>query len=149
MTTINARQQALLGAIPPDQRQQFMQLLDYLHEKALAPDGTPLAEGSVAQLLNGQTPEVRRALAAVSQFVEDKRYEPYAPKHSESDRFQQLGLDPDAGVTIKAALDSLDVNSRVIDRLGGDDSTRPPEPLTLRDMVAASVEQHEHIGEQS
>lgn len=138
---MNPRQQIILNSLSPPERAQFMDLLDYLNEKATDGKGGYMAEGSVAALLNKQPPRIQAAFKAIDQFAETSRFEPFQPKLSEAERFDELGLDAEAGLTIKAALDTMHVANGLQSRLGTDKDLAT-EPLSMRDHIDAAFDGH-------
>ena len=136
---MNTRQQIILNSLSPPEREQFMDLLAYLNEKATDGKGGYMAEGSVAQLLNKQSPRIQAAFKAIDQFAETPRFEPFQPKLSEAERFDELGLDAESGLTIKAALDTMAVSHGLQSRLGTDKDL-PDTPPTMRDVMASAYD---------
>lgn len=143
---MNARQQIIFDSLSPPEREQFSDLLIYLGEKATDGKGGYMAEGSVAALLNRQSPRIQAAFKAIDQFAETPRFEPFQPKLTEAERFDDLGLDAQAGVTIKSALDTMYVADELQNRMGND-SRLPAEPPTTRDIMSAAYD-HLSQGEQ-
>lgn len=138
---MNARQQIILNSLSPPEREQFMDILYYLNEKATDGKGGYMAEGSVAALLNKQSPRIQAAFKAIDQFAETPRFEPFQEKRSEAERFDELGLDAGAGLTIKAALDTMYVADELQNRMGGDKDL-PAEPPSMKDVMSAAYDHH-------
>jgi hypothetical protein len=132
-----------LEQLNPAEFKQLIDLSDYLGEKANPsnPSGH-LPEGSISNLLNRQSPATRKAFNMLSEIIETPREMPFQPKQSEGEILDSLGFDAASGTAIKAALDTSHVLAETIDRLGGSDGSRPDEPLTRRDIVAAAFDQH-------
>lgn len=127
-----------------DELIEFEQARDYLAEKA---SYTPqqqrqhgFAEGSVGNLLNSLSPNVRKMFKAIDTAMETPRLAPFQPKMSEAEVADALGFDPYAATEIKAALDIQDVASGIQSRMGTDQpDTSPP---TMRDNIAAAFDAH-------
>lgn len=146
MTKINHDGIALLTQhLSADEKQQVQHLTQYLGEKARSPTGA-MAEGSVASLLNQQSPRVRQAFARLNDLAETPRNRPFDQKLSEADHFGMLGLDPDSSTQIKAAIDGQYVASRLQDRLGTDAHNPDTSDLSQREILSAAYDAH--TGEQ-
>jgi hypothetical protein len=121
-------------------QQQLQSVLEYMHERASDPSGY-VGEGGIPALINRQSPAVRKALGQISELMETPRNRPFMEKWSEHQNADAMGLDPQTSVTIKQALDTSDVISGTIDRLGGSDATvLPPEEPSTRDVMSAAFD---------
>lgn len=133
----------LLQGLSPDEVREFIDIVDYLGEKAgpSNPSGH-LPEGSIASLLNKSSPNVRDRLRLLTDTLQTPRSMPFTDKLSEGQVADAFGLDPDAATTTLAALDMGDVIHGVQKKLGGTDADRPQEPLTMRDEIEAAMAAH-------
>lgn len=129
-----------LESLSPDEFKQADDISTYLAERASDPTGR-IPEGSVAKLLNRQPPRIQQAFKGMQQVIATPREMPFQPKLSEAENMAQLGLDPDTGSTVMAALDYADVQQGVMDRMGTD-AGREPEPLNTRDIIGAAIDFH-------
>lgn len=131
-----------IASLNPEEFSQLRDLSDYLGEKAGRgnPSGR-MAEGSIATLLNRQPPRIRQAMKMLNEVIESPREMPFQDKLSESQILDKLGLDHEAGATVKAALDYADVQQGVMSRMGTD-SDRPEEPPSTRDIISAAIDFH-------
>ena len=136
----NARQQVIINSLSPPERLQLADLLEYLGEKATDNRGGYMPEGSVASLLNKQTPRIQAAIKAIDMFAETPRFAPFEPKLGEAERFVELGFDPQASVTIKAALDCQYVQGALEERLGRDEPD--DSPPTTREVMSEAFDLH-------
>ncbi len=91
-------------------------------------------------------PAVRNAFSQISELLETPRMEPFIDKWSEAQNASAMGLDPDAAVQVKAALDGSEVASRLQGRMGTD-ADRPDEPPSMRDQIEAAVSYQQNRGE--
>jgi hypothetical protein len=139
-----AAQELLLSKLSPADQVALGETLDYLQELARRPSGyTP--EGSVAAVLNKQSPAVRGAIAAISGVMETPRNRPFQEKWDEHTNAEALGLaDPEAAVHIKSALDGQEVMQSLQARLGTDaDTPTNDAPITNREALEAAFDFHE------
>ena len=136
----------LTRGLSPEDRNQLEDVIDYLGSHAAPGASGRMAEGSVAALLNKQSPAVRNAFSQISELLETPRMEPFIDKWSEAQNASAMGLDPDAAVQVKAALDGSEVASRLQGRMGTD-ADRPDEPPSMRDQIEAAVSYQQNRGE--
>lgn len=136
-------QQMLLGQMSAEDRLAFEQTITYLAEVANRPNGAS-AEGSVAGIINRQSPAVRNALYAVSETMDTPRTRPFQEKWDERQNAQEMGFDdPGAAVAVKSAIDGHEVMAGLQHRMGTDADLPSNEPLTMREQVAAAVDYHD------
>jgi len=133
-------QQMLLGNMSPADSLAFEQTIEYFREVANRPDGSS-PEGSVAGIINRQSPTVRNALYAISETLDNPRPAPFLDKWSEHQNATAMGFDqPDAAVAVKSAIDGMEVATALQARLGIDQPS--DEPLTMREQVSAAADYH-------
>lgn len=134
--TLTPMEQVMRG-LNPDEQQEFMDVLNYLSER-LEFNGGQLPEGNVGALLNSLSPNVRQRFAAMSNVMETPRTRPFERKYSEAERADQFDLEPEDALTVKAALDGLEVSGRLQQRMGVDQPSNAPP--TRRESIAAALE---------
>jgi hypothetical protein len=134
----------LLDRCSPEERQQVYDMLAYLKEAATR---GRIPEGTVQNLLNKQSANVREVFSTFDKLLETPRIAPFDPKLSAEDHIELLGMDKDSTLTIKRGLDDAYIASELTDRLGGSDATRDPEPITMRDQLGAAVDLHSGVEE--
>lgn len=117
---------------------EFAQALSYITER-LDNNMGQSPEGGIGQILNKLSPPVRDKFMLLSNVMETPRVAPFAPKLSEEDYANELGLDPEYALTAKAALDGQYVMGKLQERMGTD-SNRPKESPTRREQIAAALE---------
>lgn len=143
---MNPQQHAAWGIISaklsPAGKQELVDLLDYMRERAY---NNSLPEGSIARLLNKQSPEIRDAMEVLSNVITHTRDRPFDEKWDEQQSAEALGLDPRAAEHLQAALDGEEVAGSLQQRMGSDRDL-PVEPLTMADEISAAIDFH---GEQN
>ena len=133
--------QALTRGMSPQDQQALVETLNYLGQKARS-DG-PLPEGSLASVINRQTPAVRNAIAHISGAMETPRTRPFEEKLDEHQMAERMSFaDPEAAVHIKSALDGQEVTARLIDRMGSDADNPDTSPPTDREILSAAYDLH-------
>jgi len=133
----------LLAGLNPDERTELQQIADYLAEHSHT--GQPLPEGSVSRLFNQASPKVREKLMRLSEALETSRFAPCQEKRTVADRATEFGLDPDTTELVKQGLDDDHITAGLQRRMGTDASAaygKEPEPLTLKQQLAAALMQH-------
>lgn len=139
--TGNLGAKALLERLTDDEKRQAGDVLDYL--SAHAADGASgiMFEGSIASLLNKQSPNVREAFSTLSNLLETPRIAPFTPKMDTRAHAAALDLDPDQTERIKDTLDAQYVAGTLQQRMGTDND-REPDPIGTRDILSASYDAH-------
>ena len=148
--TGNIFSDALTEHLTDVELQEMSDLSDYLKEKAGRGSTGHLhsSECSIGEMLNKASPAVRGAFKRMSDVAESPRELPFYPKRSEAEFFDKLGLDAEAGVVAKSALDGQHVMGELQSRMGTD-SDREPEPISRREQVSAAFDSAvaQHSGE--
>lgn len=125
--------------LSPAEMIEFAQAMSYIDERLDNNQGR-FPEGSVGQLLNKLSPNVRDKFKLLSDVLETPRVAPFAPKLSERDYAEAFELDPDRTELVKGALDMQEVAGKLQDRMGVD---KPSDaPPTLREQIASATELH-------
>ena len=96
-------------------------------------------ENGIGGVINRLSPPVREVFQLFSTMLETPRIAPFTPKMSEADYAATLGMVPENVETLKAALDQQEVMGRLQSRMGTD-RTKPQEPISRREQIAAALE---------
>lgn len=132
--------QTLIGHLNQAERNQVADLLDYMTSVATSPNGH-VPEGSIATLMNKQSPRIREVFSTLSKGMELPRIAPFDHKHTEAEWAQALGLDPNIAQSVKAALDGQEVAAGLQRRMGTDTSL-PQNPITHKEVLEAAYDRH-------
>lgn len=134
----------LLHGLSPDERQELVDIADYLGEHSTS--GHPMPESTVSRVINGASPRVREKFARLTEALETPRFAPYQEKRTVADRATEFGLDPQATELVKQSLDNDAITAGLQRSMGTDASEnygKEPEPPTLKEQLAASYALHE------
>lgn len=126
-----------LGYLSPQERAEVESLNQYLREHSKS-DFRNMPEKTVAKVLNGASPNVRFFMNANKNVVDDLeagggRYKPF-----------QERITPELDKDTQAVFDRTrteEITHGLNERMG---TSTQAEPATLRDIVSASMEAHEH-----
>ena len=126
-----------LGYLSPAEREEVESLNQYLREHSKS-DFRNMPEKTVAKVLNGASPNVRFFMNANKNVVDDLeagggRYKPF-----------QERITPELDKDTQAVFDRTrteEITHGLNQRMG---ASTPDEPTSLRDIVSASMEAHEH-----
>ena len=132
--------QTLIGHLDQSERNQVADLLQYMTSVATSPNGH-VPEGSIATLLNKQSPRVREVFSTLSKGMETPRIAPFDHKHTEAEWAQVLGLDPSVAQSVKAALDGQEVAATLQKKMGTDTGL-PQGPITHKEVLEAAYDLH-------
>ena len=132
--------ETLVEGLTKAELNEFVSAIQYLDERMTNNQGQS-PEGNIANILNKLSPNVRERFMLLSNVMETPRVAPFTPKMTEADHANAFGLDPEKALSAKAAMDGLEVNQRLIDRLGGADKPSQSPP-SLRDLIAAATDKH-------
>lgn len=132
--------QTLIGHLNQSERNQVADLLDYMTSVATSPNGH-VPEGSIATLLNRQSPRIREVFSTLSKGMETPRIAPFDHKHTEAEWAQVLGLDPTVAQSVKAALDGQEV-AHSLQRRMGTDTSLPETPVSHKEVLEAAYDLH-------
>jgi hypothetical protein len=91
---------ALVEGLTLAEKHEFANAIHYLDER-MDNDNGRMPEGGIGQLLNSLSPNVREKFQLLSQTLETPRVAPFAPKLSERDYADALGLDADRTELVK------------------------------------------------
>lgn len=126
-----------LRVLTPAELQEVEDVTNYLREHSRS-GFQNMPERSVAKVLNNAPPRIREYMQANKRFVDDLeagggRYKPF-----------QERITPELDAPTQAVFDKVrteEITHGLNERMG----TAPVEqPTTLRDIVSASMEHHEH-----
>lgn len=127
-----------IASLTPAEKLQLADLGDYLGERAGPNNPTGfIAERSVQNLLNQQTPGIQRAIKGLQEVISTPREMPFQPKFSEAENLDHLGFDAYSGQMIQDALDTGDVIAGLSARMGADEPDSTP---TDRDIMSAAYD---------
>jgi uncharacterized protein YehS (DUF1456 family) len=126
-----------LGYLSPAEREEVESLNQYLREHSKS-DFRNMPEKTVAKVLNGASPNVRFFMNANKNVVDDLeagggRYKPF-----------QERITPELDKDTQAVFDRTrteEITHGLNERMG---TSTQAEPATLRDIVSASMDAHEH-----
>ena len=141
-----AKVQAIVRACPPHLHHQLADVVEHvasLADPKLNPGGrVPRGDGgNVASFLAKQDPAIVHIIESVLAAAELPRDRPFTDKYTEAERFQQFGM-PANWQTVKDAIDGMYVMGGLTKRMGHD-ADRPPQPVRLREQVAAAADLEE------
>jgi hypothetical protein len=125
-----------------DERQELVDACDYMAQN----HASPVAEGSIARVLNGLSPRVRERFATVVEMLETPRTRPFDPKMGNDEYAEVLGADPQVLANIKGRLDNAAIVQGLQKSMGTDASLaygQPDKPLSLREQLAAAHALHQ------
>lgn len=133
---------AIVEGLNPDERQELVDACDYMAQN----HASPVAEGSIARVLNGLSPRVRERFATVVEMLETPRMRPFDPKMGNDEYAEVLGADPQVLANIKGRLDNAAIVQGLQRRMGTTASQnygKPDEPATLRELLGAAIDLHQ------